>query len=66
MPNESEQAVIALILHLRSENTSLRKIAEHLNSQLIPTKKGKAKWSHNTVSSIIKKSQEAERREEAA
>ena len=61
-PNESEQAVISLILQLRSEGVSLRKIADELNERSIPTKKRRGIWTHNSIRSILSRVNEFERR----
>ena len=66
IPNEAEQAVIDLALRLRESGMSYRKIADELTARGILTKKGNTSWSHNTVTSMIKKAQEAQAREEIA
>jgi site-specific DNA recombinase len=52
--NAEEQATLTLIRDLRSQGYSLRRIADELNGRHVPTKKGKAKWNHGSVQSILK------------
>lgn len=54
VPNEEEQAVIARIQRLESEEKSLQAIANELNDEGIKTKKGKA-WFPQTVKDVIEK-----------
>jgi DNA invertase Pin-like site-specific DNA recombinase len=52
--NEQEQAIIDLILKLRSEGQSFRAIAEELNSLGHNTRTG-GPWKHQYVASIVSK-----------
>lgn len=52
IPNEAEQKVIARIKELRAKPTSLGAIADILNIDKIPSKKG-GKWSAKTISDIL-------------
>lgn len=52
---EAEQRVLDLIRECREAGISLRKIADHLTGLGILTKKGNAKWNHNTVNSVLKR-----------
>ncbi|MEI8347830.1 MAG: recombinase family protein [Pseudomonadota bacterium] len=51
--NVRESAVIAKMLDLKAEGLSYRKIADHLNTNSLPTKTGKGKWSSKTVYQIL-------------
>lgn len=53
MPVPEEQEVLNAIRECREAGLSLRKIAEHLTALGIKTKKGNAKWNHNTVNSVL-------------
>ncbi len=52
---ESEQAVIREMKAMREQGRSYRAIAEEFTSQRVPTKKGNATWTHQTVASILKR-----------
>ena len=52
VPNEQELATVLRIQELRQDGLSLRAIANELNENGIPAKKGGA-WSHNTVSKVL-------------
>ena len=53
--NAGEQATIKTIQELRSRGVSLRDIADNLTRNNHPTKKGRGKWSHMTVKSILER-----------
>lgn len=53
IPNQDEQAVIALILSMRQAKQSWRKIATTLNQRQIPTKKTLGIWYHSTVKGVF-------------
>jgi site-specific DNA recombinase len=55
VPNASQQEALALITELRSAGLSLRDIADELTARQIPTAKGKAQWTHTTISRIVKR-----------
>lgn len=50
--NEREQQAITIVASLRQQGLSLRKIADELNRQGIPSKNGKP-WKHSTVQRIV-------------
>lgn len=52
-PVPAEQEILDLIRELRESGVSLRSIAKQLTDLGIVTKKGKAKWSHSTVQSVL-------------
>lgn len=49
---QNEQAIVARILGLRAKNMTLQGIADLLNDESIPTKRG-GKWHPSTVSNIL-------------
>ncbi len=49
-----EQEVVRIIMNLRSRNNSFNAIANHLNCQKIPPRRGD-KWEHSTISLIVKR-----------
>lgn len=51
--HEGEQRVLVLIAELHQAGQSLRQIAAELTQRGIPTKEGKAKWTHTAVSRIV-------------
>lgn len=51
--NETEQTVIQDIQAMRREGKTLVRIAHALTERHIPTKTGKSRWSHATVSRIL-------------
>lgn len=51
--DKTEQAVISTIKAMREAGKSLRKIANHLMEQGIPTKRGGTKWYASTVKAIV-------------
>jgi site-specific DNA recombinase len=51
--NAKEQDALRLIQDLRDNGHSLRAIAVELETQSIPTKEGKAKWTHTAVKGIL-------------
>ena len=55
VPNEAEEATMALVLRLRSEGLSLRGIAAELDRREIAPKKGASRWSHTTVTKILRR-----------
>ena len=55
VPDEAEQATIALIHRHRKSGKSPQKIADFLNAQSIPTKRGGA-WHHSTVRKVLERS----------
>jgi DNA invertase Pin-like site-specific DNA recombinase len=59
VPNEVEQAALAIIVGMRQAGHTLRSIAEALTSRQIRTKDGLATWSHSTVAYILKGSRAA-------
>lgn len=55
--HKKQQAVIALMLRLRTKNFSYWKIADELTSRGIPTKNGNSQWKAATVMKIIKRAE---------
>ena len=53
LPNEAEQAVIREIRALRTNGKTLKGIAQALTERRVPTKTGKAQWSHQAVARIL-------------
>lgn len=51
--NESEQKVLADILDMRRSGQTLVQIADALTERNIPTKTGKARWSHAVIARIL-------------
>jgi DNA invertase Pin-like site-specific DNA recombinase len=51
--NDAEQALIARIRALKAAGTSLAKIADQLNADKVPTKRGGAAWHASTVKKIV-------------
>ena len=51
--NEIEQAVLADIRTRRSEGWTLQRIAAELSDRGIPTKKGRRRWAHQSVSGML-------------
>ena len=54
VPNAAQLEVVAAIKSLRAAGATLQAIANHLESQGIPTAKGSAKWQTKTIDRIIK------------
>jgi site-specific DNA recombinase len=52
VPNQTEQEILERILRLHTSGWSLRRIADHLNSDGIPAKRG-GKWFGSSVRSVI-------------
>jgi DNA invertase Pin-like site-specific DNA recombinase len=52
--NKKEQAVIRKMLRMRNKNIPLRKIAEVLMGENIPSRRG-PKWNAQTINEIIKR-----------
>lgn len=52
VPDEAEQETIALIHRHRKSGKSPQKIADYLNAQNIPTKRG-GTWHHSTVRKVL-------------
>ena len=55
LPVESEQGVIVEIVAMRVRRKSYRVIAEELTRRGVPTKMGGARWTHQTVASIVRR-----------
>ena len=55
VPNAREQATIERIKSLHRSGRSLRKIADQLSTDGVPTKKRRARWTHTSVNSILKR-----------
>lgn len=55
VPNSDELEAIALIQTLHSKGYSLRAIAAELEAANVPTKSGKCRWTHTSVSSIVRR-----------
>lgn len=55
--NRKEQSVIELMLALREDGLSYRKIADFLDNRGIPTKTGRSNWKAASVMKIIKAAQ---------
>lgn len=53
IPNPKEQRIIKLMKELREQGFSYREIAEYLEEEGIPTKRG-GRWKANTVRKILK------------
>lgn len=53
VPNAAEQSVLDLVNDLRAAGQSMRTIAAELTHRGIPTKGGKATWTHSTVQRIL-------------
>ena len=51
--NEKKAATIAYIRHLSAEGLSLRKIAERLNTEEVPTLSRSAVWNYGTVNKVL-------------
>ncbi len=51
----AEMWTIVLIIEMRDQGMSLRKIAAELDARGIPTKQNKGKWTHQTVDKILKR-----------
>ncbi len=54
-PLKAEQDAIAIMLSLRSEGWSLRRIADDLTTRGIATKKGNSRWTHQAVASVLER-----------
>ena len=59
VPNSREQEIIRQVKHWRAEGRSLRKIADELNEQKVPTKRAsvvsrETRWYASTVSYLLK------------
>ena len=54
---EAEQAVLAEIRAARAAGMSLREIAGILTDRKVATKKGKARWTHTAVASILRRAE---------
>lgn len=54
VPIPSERATLAYIVELRREGCPFAVIAQHLNDESIPTKRGK-RWYASTVAYLVKK-----------
>lgn len=57
-PVEAEQEIVSRILSMREAGATLRSIAETLNEEEVPTKKG-GRWYASTVSHVIKREEAA-------
>ncbi len=57
VPNQAEQEILTRILQLHSSGWSLNRIADHLNSDGIPAKRG-GKWFGSAVRSVLACSRE--------
>ena len=55
IPNAGELAAITLMMSLRDDGYSLRKIAAELTLRGIPTKEGGPAWSHTAISRILRR-----------
>jgi len=55
VPVDWEQATIREIKAMREQARSYRAIAEELTRRHVPTKKGNARWTHQAVASILKR-----------
>ncbi len=53
LPNPAEQQAIALMTALRAASHTLRQIAAELTARNIPTKEGRATWTHTAVGRIL-------------
>ena len=53
VPDKDEQATIKLIKNHRRSGKSYQKITDYLNTNSIPTKQGKGKWSVSVVHRIL-------------
>lgn len=53
--NDEECSKIGWMLELRNQGYSLRQIADELEKASVPTKAGKAKWTHTAVQSILRR-----------
>ena len=51
--NESEQAIIAIVLDLRRDGMSIRAIAERLNTDGVPARG--TRWHRTTVDRLLKR-----------
>jgi len=54
VPDEAEQAIVALIFRHRKIGKSPQKIADLLNAKNIPTKRG-GDWHHSTVRKVLER-----------
>ncbi|GMU83742.1 MAG: hypothetical protein AMXMBFR47_36120 [Planctomycetota bacterium] len=55
--NPAEQCVLARIRAWRASGQTLREIADRLTADGVPTKKGRARWTHQAVARIIQRLQ---------
>lgn len=60
VPHQAELRVIEKMISLRKNGQSFRAIAQTLNAQGVPTKKG-LQWSKTTVQSIVNRHQEEQK-----
>ena len=57
LPDEGEQAVISLVLSLRSRGLTMQAITDELNARRVPTKRAGCRWHLQTVHRVIKRHQ---------
>jgi len=55
IPNEVEQRALVIIMALRKDGLSLRRIAAELTRRNVRTKEGATKWTHTSVERIVKR-----------
>ena len=55
IPNEREQAGIALMVGLRDGGATYRQIADMLNANGITTKAGNTHWHHDSIRKILER-----------
>jgi site-specific DNA recombinase len=55
-PVAAELAVVEKLRQMRADGHTLRSIADELTRQGITTREGKARWTHSTVASILRRS----------
>jgi DNA invertase Pin-like site-specific DNA recombinase len=59
VPDEAEQATLALIRQGAAEGKSAREIARHLNQQEIPCRTAAGRWSHKQIIRILRRDMRA-------
>lgn len=57
-PDPADASTFALILSLKADRLTTRRIADELNRRAIPAKRGGA-WSHSSVAALLRRSSEA-------
>ena len=58
-PTDAKAAILAKVNELRSAGLSLRKMADRLNAESVPTLSGAGGWNAGTISKLLKKAASA-------